>query len=587
MINKTYVILSLMLSSILMFNVTAQTPYDDCNVYGNCRPISTTVTNVNYSTVNTNNSNFLQGFNSSDFGKINDVNHWLKPNYFTTVQASESFHVYSAEPGVFSFGVDESTPIFSCDGDVQECYAYQNFNVFKNVIASGNVTASYFKGDGSLLTGISADNKTWNQTLGNILYQPLENQRLSKINNVSFYSVNSSNTTTTTLLVSGLSQFNNSLEIIRSGNTKISLTHDGAGLVIDGNTSGTQPTISVKDFVSLSGTSLDTYGRMLDITKTDYALNAGNTKYVVNIQGRASTSGSQGLRAMQFDVRHTGTTKQTGALMAVGGQIYHTGTGGTTNSYAMFFQLYQDANSTADYFDGARTSALILDGRNGSVLTYAGFRDTGIDTEDGNTSSAYNFYGGAHQKDTGTLRNAYGIYLEKQSAGTTGNYQIYSAGGNVILAGGGNISADNFFDTTPGWDKSSAEALTAIKNISSKVDTKSGNYVIDHSTLPEIAKAKIQEVERTNCKIVCKNETISNNYDSKGNEVSRQICNEVCDEKVIELEGRSLGGMVTVQSEAIKELSNKVESLELELAQTRSSLPEMIVRLIDERLKPQ
>ena len=41
--------------------------YDDCEIYGNCQPASTGTTNINYSTVNLNNSQYLQGYVPSDF----------------------------------------------------------------------------------------------------------------------------------------------------------------------------------------------------------------------------------------------------------------------------------------------------------------------------------------------------------------------------------------------------------------------------------------------------------------------------------------------------------------------------------------
>ena len=41
---------------------------------------------------------------------------------------------------------------------------------FKNLYLGGNATADYFKGDGSLLTGVSGDNSSWNETYADTIY---------------------------------------------------------------------------------------------------------------------------------------------------------------------------------------------------------------------------------------------------------------------------------------------------------------------------------------------------------------------------------------------------------------------------------
>jgi len=44
-----------------------------------------------------------------------------------------------------------------------------------NLYAVGNVTAIYFKGDGSLLTGVGGGNSSWNQSLADTIYVPYTN----------------------------------------------------------------------------------------------------------------------------------------------------------------------------------------------------------------------------------------------------------------------------------------------------------------------------------------------------------------------------------------------------------------------------
>jgi hypothetical protein len=168
--------------------------------------------------------------------------------------------------------------------------------------------------------------------------------------------------------------------------------------------------------------------------------------------------------ATTYDIRYTGTAAQTGSMSPMQGQVYHTGTGSTSGSYAMFFAMYQATNASALNFMGASTAAYIVDQKNGTVQNYYGYFDTGIDTEDGRTINAYNFYGSAHQVDAtaakGKIKNAYGLYLIKQTVGNTtntgirlygdgigadirfgtnGNSRIYASGTKLILnaTGGG------------------------------------------------------------------------------------------------------------------------------------------------------
>ena len=62
--------------------------------------------------------------------------------------------------------------------------------VGRNTNSTGNSTASYFIGDGSLLTNLpsSGGNSSWNQSLADLLYHPLENQRVGTSNSPTFVS---------------------------------------------------------------------------------------------------------------------------------------------------------------------------------------------------------------------------------------------------------------------------------------------------------------------------------------------------------------------------------------------------------------
>jgi len=147
----------------------------------------------------------------------------------------------------------------------------------------------------------------------------------------------------------------------------------------------------------------------------------------------------------------------------------------------------------------------------------------------------------------GTITNDYGLKIESISGGTN-NWAIYQEGSTSPSYFEGNLSALDLYDRSPAWEKSNQEALQSILNIKNK-ENKKGKIEIDHSTLPDIAKGTFKKVEKTNCRMEDK--------EIRGGKIV-QI--EVCDENVIEEEGRSLGGMISVQVEAIKGLNQIITS---------------------------
>jgi len=71
--------------------------------------------------------------------------------------------------------------------------------------------------------------------------------------------------------------------------------------------------------------------------------------------------------------------------------------------------------------------------------------------------------------------------------------------------------------------------------------------------LPVLARATLKRVEKTNCRIV-------EYTDPTGKVLER----EEYDINIVEEEGRSLGGMITVLTEAVKGLNEKIEAIEAE-----------------------
>lgn len=171
--------------------------------------------------------------------------------------------------------------------------------------------------------------------------------------------------------------------------------------------------------------------------------------------------------ALNFDARYTGTQAQTGTITGVYGQIYHTGTGSTSTSTGLAARLYlaQDTGTTASSFIGVNTGGYIVNAKTGAVTSYFGVKDEGMDAEDGAVTSAYNFYGTAHQKDAGSLTNARGIWLEKQAAGGTQNIGIVLDGDSTMAdianSGAGIVFGDGQ-DAGIGYDGTDLVINTAI-----------------------------------------------------------------------------------------------------------------------------
>ena len=147
--------------------------------------------------------------------------------------------------------------------------------------------------------------------------------------------------------------------------------------------------------------------------------------------------------------------------------------------------------------------------------------------------------------------NSYALYLKPFTSNNNlhggQTYGIYQEGLMVMNYFEGIVSAFQVIDRTPAYSGTAQNALTEVLNI------KSAKGEIDHSSLPGLAKATVHRVEKTNVRVV-------ERTDPAGNVIK----DEQYDVNVVEEEGRSLGGMITVLTEAVKGLNEKVEALAAE-----------------------
>ena len=147
--------------------------------------------------------------------------------------------------------------------------------------------------------------------------------------------------------------------------------------------------------------------------------------------------------------------------------------------------------------------------------------------------------------------NSYALYLKpftgnaKLHGGQT--YGIYQEGSGVMNYFEGIVSAAQVIDRPPEYSGTAQDALGEILNV------KSVDGEIDHSSLPRLARATVHRVEKTNGRVVERRDPVGN-----------MIQKEQYDVSIVEEEGRSLGGMITVLTEAVKGLNEKLEALAAE-----------------------
>jgi hypothetical protein len=242
-------------------------------------------------------------------------------------------------------------------------------------------------------------------------------------------------------------------------------------------------------------------------------------------------------------------------------------TNGKSVSLTGILAVVENANNVAGTYDDYCTTGLFA---YATPVTYGhdmtgalSFRNSGLDVcailggdYQATSGSGQNF--GAYIETYNFLEdyadatiNSYALYLKpftgnaKLHGGQT--YGLYQEGSGVMNYFEGNISAADVTDRTLAYSGTSQDALAEILNV------KSVNGEIDHGSLPGLARATVHRVVKTNRRAV-----------ERTDPVGHVIQKEQYDVSVVEEEGRSLGGMITVLTEAVKGLNEKVEALAAE-----------------------
>lgn len=156
---RTYIILGGILLLLLVTGITSAETFG----YNYLKQGEDLNPSINYSTINVNNSQYLQGYTPTT------LKDWMQGLFDS---------VYCKLTGCVMTG---------------------------NLTTSGNISASYFFGDGSQLTGISGSgNASWNQSLADTLYSPIGSGTQSYWLNTSSFTYINSSIAPTKINVSGI-----------------------------------------------------------------------------------------------------------------------------------------------------------------------------------------------------------------------------------------------------------------------------------------------------------------------------------------------------------------------------------------------
>jgi len=135
----------------------------------------------------------------------------------------------------------------------------------------------------------------------------------------------------------------------------------------------------------------------------------------------------------------------------------------------------------------------------------------------------------------------------------------------------GQIRATSYLDNTPGWEKTSEEALDSIIKIKSKVE--GGKVVLDHDTLPAEAQKVVEE--KINYKKIARIENKTSGTLVLDSPTSTTVIEDVETseiESVVEIKGRDLGAMITILTESVKALEKQNRKLEKEIEKLKTKV---------------
>lgn len=299
------------------------------------------------------------------------------------------------------------------------------------------------------------------------------------------------------------------------------------------------------------------------------------------------TAGTENNYGILCEFFSDASTEATGTATA---WLFNYPVGTESSDYGYYYSLYADTAGGAGYSTNGKDVGLIGAGasvNNANNVSGGYYTTTGVYAYARPVEDSYHMTGtltfanyglkvyahldGDYQATSGTGENfgayldtadflddiadspitSYALYLKPFTSNTRlhggQTYGLYQEGAGVMNYFQGIVSAAQVIDRTPAYSGTAQNALTEVLNI------KSAKGEIDHSSLPGLAKATVHRVEKTNVRVV-----------ERTDPAGKVIKDERYELNVVEEEGRSLGGMITVLTEAVKGLNEKIEALAAE-----------------------
>jgi hypothetical protein len=248
--------------------------------------------------------------------------------------------------------------------------------------------------------------------------------------------------------------------------------------------------------------------------------------------------------------------------------------GSDTLLTGLYFTSQNRGNWTVS--DGAGTSLITTKGI--EVQSYLGYPNSIIS---GTTADAINIgaditatmagiYNASNDGENYGVKITVGDSINDASKGDITSYGLHvTVPPNASHGGGGNLtsfaiyspsdvesylegslSVKDLVDRTPAFEGTPSEALQYI------LDIESEDGEIKHSSLPDLARVKVHRIEEYNCE---NKVTIT--------PTGENTTERICEYNVIEEEGRSISGMVTLLTDSIKGLKQENDLLKSELCQ--------------------
>jgi hypothetical protein len=327
------------------------------------------------------------------------------------------------------------------------------------VSATGNITGSYFIGNGSQLTGVTAASVDANNLTGNTLSSTVVNSSLTSVGTLISLSV-SGNTSTGNLLTDGLYHANGvpwDFQQPAGANTQIQF-NDGAG-----------------GFGASANLTFNDATRVLSVTGSQTVSGnvvGGN----ILTGGRVSATGNVdagNVNATTLQVSGTGT-----AINASSGNILTNQVTGTQFNFlnGIYTASLTGAGATGNYTlnlpanVGANNQLLSSDGT-GNLLWIAPPSTNNI--FNGNSNVTIATAGSNVNTSVGGVANVF--VVTPSSANVTGNFEVSGniSAGNLAITGSGNITGANVISATT----LSAAANVIASNVNSGTLSLSSNVI--------------------------------------------------------------------------------------------------------------